>query len=134
MMYNLYIILAGIVYRLAVLKGTVAGWWSSFRKWILQLVIFYRRFLRPVIHYLNRMLFLAIAMHILCIVVPELPERIPTIYAILEGWLTVVETLFRAVLKGFWLLTTRHPILSLRSFGTAISELITMFAMWLANL
>ncbi len=133
-MYTLYIILAGIVYRLAVLKGTVTAWWSSFRKWILQLVIFYRRVIRPVMRYLNRMLFLAIAMHVLCIVVPELPARIPTIYAILEGWITVVETIFRTVFKAFWLLISRHPILSLKSFGTAISELITMFAMWLANL
>ena len=133
-MYTLYIILAGIVYRLAVLKGTVKAWWSSFCKWTLRLIGFYRRFLRPLMRYLNRMLFLAIAMHILCIVVPELPERIPTIYAILEGWITVVETIFRAVFKAFLLLVTGHPILSLRNIWNAISELITMFVMWLSNL
>jgi hypothetical protein len=80
------------------------------------------------------MLILAISMHVLCILVPELPERIPIIYSILEGWITVVETMFRAIFKAFWLLITWHPVLSLRSFGTAISELITMFAKWLSTL
>lgn len=83
---------------------------------------------------IRKLMIVGIIMNVLCYFYPELPEKIPTIYAIGNGGIVVAEFVVKAGINGLCTIKTGNWVVFKSAIDGQLSVMLNELAAWLTSL